>query len=150
MKVDMFYVVIKSDPLSWYLWPTVRRCSPVCLPVDGAPWFSPAAFCLPRCSPAPSATGIPSAEATQRKICDFSNGITAEVEKPNRAYSERQNSPDESRLNQNWPSSLLWSTRARRRCTSPWLIHKQVETRSSPPHLREKEREREQWNQTNP
>lgn len=43
----------------------------------------------------------------------------------------------------NWPSSMLWSTLERHHCTSPWSIHKQEETRSWPPPLREKDRNKE-------
>lgn len=36
-----------------------------------------------------------------------------------------------------WPSLQLWSTLVHHHCTSLWLIHRQVETRSLLRHLRE-------------
>lgn len=63
-------------------------------------------------------------------LISHGRGPTDRGENYTRAGAQREESPRGGPLQSNWPSLPLWSTLARRRCTSLWLIRKQVETRS--------------------
>ncbi len=62
----------------------------------------------------------------------------------------RERNPRGGPVKSNWPSLLLWSTPVHHHCTSLWLIHKQVETRSLLQHLKGWNKGRHfEWNKMN-
>lgn len=111
-----FHPATRGHVTSYYRWLTARRCSPACRPVGGAPWSWQAACGPPRCSRAPSATGIPSAGRKWRKAllqCWFHTAaapLIGERITLGPVLSER-NPPEESRSNQtdlHCRSGALW------------------------------------------
>lgn len=111
-----FHPATRGHVTSYYRWPTALRCSPACRPVGGAPWSWQAACGPPRCSRAPSATGIPSAGRKWRKALIQSWFHTAAAPLIGEritlgpVLSER-NPPEEGRSNQtdlHCRSGALW------------------------------------------